>query len=101
MPRRLPARVTLFVTEELAGKRFERAWREVAEEIGVYRMPGDHATVITEHIHVVARQLKECSERAQAGGTGRTDRDAPSRIGSHALRGQGSLSSRTASLARR
>jgi thioesterase domain-containing protein len=65
IPPPYPGRVTLFVTDELAGKRFTRDWRTVTEDCEVYRMPGDHLTVVTQHIQVVAEQLRVCLERAQ------------------------------------
>ena len=65
VPTRYRGPITIFVTEELAGDRFERDWREVSRNVDAYAMPGDHLTVVKQHIHVLGERLRACLDSAQ------------------------------------
>jgi aspartate racemase len=60
VPERYGGSITLFVVDEFAGELFERNWRKVADEIEVYRMPGDHLGVVKHHVDVIGKQLGAC-----------------------------------------
>ena len=58
-------RVTVFVNEELYGTDPTLRWTDLAAGgIEVHSIPGNHSTYITEHVQVVAKELRECLDRA-------------------------------------
>lgn len=69
MPRPYPGRVTLLRASELLVERSDDptwGWCEVAQEVAVHSVPGDHSTVITKHVQVLAEKLRTCLDKAQS-----------------------------------
>jgi amino acid adenylation domain-containing protein len=75
VPRPYPGQVTLFWSQEdlLYGPSRKMGWRIAAKaaRMALHRIPGDHLTCRTEHVHVLAEHLKECLIQAQATGQDR------------------------------
>jgi hypothetical protein len=62
-------RITVFVNAEWYSVDPTLGWNELAAGgIEVYKIPGNHHTYITEYIQVVAKELRECLDRAPAEG---------------------------------
>lgn len=38
-------------------------WRDLATEVDLHEIPGDHVTCLTEHIEALAREIKSCLDR--------------------------------------
>ncbi len=69
VPRLYPDRVTLFLASELSVERSDDptlGWCEVAKEVDVHLVPGDHLTSITRHVKFIAKKLRACLDEAQA-----------------------------------
>jgi amino acid adenylation domain-containing protein len=65
-PRPYDGRVTLIVNEQWYNRNPSLGGNGLATAgVEIHRIPGDHTTYITEHIDIVARQLRECLEKAQ------------------------------------
>ena len=69
IPRQYPGQVTLFRADEEPLERSNDptwGWSKVAKEVAIYWVPGDHTTVITKHVQVLAEKLRTCLDKAQA-----------------------------------
>jgi len=70
-PQPYPGRITVFVNEECYSADPTLGWNDLAAGgLEVHKIPGNHHTYITEHIQVVAEELRECLERASAEANG-------------------------------
>jgi thioesterase domain-containing protein len=65
VPQRYSGRVALFLSMRAAEAGYDRDWRRVATELDVHVLPGTHTTVVTQHVQIVARCLRECLDAAQ------------------------------------
>jgi len=58
-------RITLLVNEKWYGSDPNTRWAELATGgVEVHKIPGDHFTYMTESIQIVAKELRECLDRA-------------------------------------
>jgi len=72
VPKAYANRITLFRTTKLFGKAEQDStlgWSELAaERVEVHQVPGNHLTMLRKpHVQVLAKQLRECVEKFQAG----------------------------------
>jgi thioesterase domain-containing protein len=65
LPERYAGQITLFVVDETGGRRFEENWRKVSDDIEVFGLPGDHHSLIQQHVDVIGKQLGACLEAIQ------------------------------------
>lgn len=64
--RRYDGKVTLFINEQWKRREhFEDLGRLVRGQIEIRRVPGNHDTYITKHIHSLADELRSCLENAR------------------------------------
>ncbi len=70
-----PSKITFFWTSGESfwrswtiGASSRRGWRKVEEANGVevHILPGEHTSTLTKHLHVLAAQLRQCLDKAQA-----------------------------------
>ena len=62
LPERYAGQITLFVVDETAGRRFEGNWRKVSDDIEMFGLPGDHHSLVQQHVDVIGKQLGACLE---------------------------------------
>ena len=69
IPRPYSGKVTLFRVDKVPVELLDDptlGWREVAEEVDVHLVPGEHLTCITTHIQVLGEKLRTSLDKAQA-----------------------------------
>jgi len=66
VPKPYAGRITLFRSGEDPGTQDDLGWRRVTREVEIHVVPGRHSTSITQHVHVVAEELRACLSNAQA-----------------------------------
>ncbi|HEY2917984.1 MAG TPA: amino acid adenylation domain-containing protein, partial [Candidatus Binatia bacterium] len=65
-PKPYKGRVSMIVNEESFRRNPTFGWADlVTGEIQPYKARGDHESYIRDHVHAVARQLKQCLEKAE------------------------------------
>jgi len=68
VPSRYDGRVTLFVAESgrSAGSE-DRGWRQVAGDVQIHVIPGEHLTFITRYVEVLGERLRDALDAAERG----------------------------------
>jgi thioesterase domain-containing protein len=62
VPERFPAPVALFYSGTEPDTEFEVTWQAVAEDLRVFRIPGNHLDFITRDVHILGALLRSCLE---------------------------------------
>ena len=60
VPERFPAPVALFYSGTEPDTEFEVTWQAVAEDLRVFRIPGNHLDFITRDVHILGALLRSC-----------------------------------------
>jgi thioesterase domain-containing protein/acyl carrier protein len=66
IPRPYPGPVALITREHAESEEDPTlAWKSLAADLAVYRLPGDHLSAVTSHCHILAQRLEDCLQTAR------------------------------------